>query len=1075
MGSRRAPQFGLCLFEDLDSELAPQGTDPLESSFSQAGPHPGICEPADPASRWRPYMLAAQSVALSLITLRPGYVRQGGGGAAVAYRLASDSDDEDYRGWSPPNLLTDWTAPPSLWSSGFDAAIANSAIAAHPTTGVLVVIVGGSAATARTHRYDPRTETWSVGYAWPQGLPMYRALAYDPEVAGRLLLWAADGDSGSSDQIAYYSDDDGDSWTLYSVGGWDSDASGGALSIGVAPGIEWLAASFDALHYSDTRGVTWTETEDVSTHGAQFQVLRLPGAWLVLYRSDTDNYPCARLLTSARSSFADAEEIVIEATACGTVRGVVDDDGRIWVFTAPTGAGQPPRDVHFSATGTSWAKFRWGLQHTGSASGSGPCKLVASSGRVWLLTVTSSSGGSNPTTNELHLLSLGGWGTTESGSGLIDSYRTGIDRHGWGNYSGPSPNAEAIGTYLPYDEPSDVGGDWTDVDAGSGGAMDLTVEAALEVSTASTTANGKQFRRSASGSLDTQVGWAKLHVIDGGANVGTAGSPLSKASANPELSDGAYRYRAQIRLGADGVRVVDSGSTNLGLLALDGTALTHLRWHLTKGKIWVWARQSGTKWQPVCSGATVPDDGASAVTEDRLTWGNDTLGSSATTSYWQAVGAAAGGAWHEGIDAPADLGDSPADRVLGLRFGRALAPGTYPVPDATASDESLGRLGATGGPTYTGELVELPVAYTHGIEQCSPFQNPSPWTYWESTDGSADQEIVWDAGADHGRYRGGALALVVQQARIATALFRIEDGAGGWTTLGTLDLGVEIDYTLDGDTLIDNGTGRSTRYYREDELKGGWVAIEVGAGLEHREIVGNSAGYLDNTAGQQNVRIRLAGIDGTETASGVGRVYHHSGVLVVYPTTEQRRRALSVVIEDLGVDNDVSHRAGILYPGRVVGIGINPGWDWSRTLRLERSVERALDGTPVVVRRGPSREVWGYSWVGGVPIYELRDQTELPDYVAVNNGLPIGTEMDAWGIWDLLDSHMQSGQVPCVVVPELPSSSSTLLAPDAHLYGTASADSYGVTGIAGLLGGTGAAVRVDGLTVEGYGRRRGRR
>lgn len=1076
MGSRRAPQFGLALFENLDAELAAQGAGALDSSYSQAGPHPGIAEPVDPASRWRPYMLGAQSKALRLITLRPGYVRQGGGGVAVAYRLGTDTDDEDYRGWSPPNLLTDWTAPAALWSSGFTASIPNSAIAAHPTTGVIVVLVGGSAATARTYRYDPRTDTWATGYAWPQGLPKYRAMAYDPEVAGRLLLWAADGDEGSSGQIAYYSDDDGDTWTLYSVGAWDTDASGGALSVGVAPGIEWLAATFEDLHYSDTRGVTWTHSEDVSAHGADFQILRLPGAWLVLYRADTTNYPSARLLTSARSSFADAEEVTIEATACGTVRGVVDEDGRIWVLTAPTGAGQPPRDVHFSATGLAWTKFRWGIQRTGSASGSGPCKLVASSGRIWLVTATTTTGGVNPTTGDLHLLALGGWGTTESGSGLIDSYRSGIDRHGWGNYSGPSPNAEAIGTYLPYDEPAQVGGGWTDVDTGAGGSMDLTVEPGLEVSTASTTANGKQFRRSAAGSLGTQVGWAKGRVIAGGPNVGTAGAPLSKMSVNPELSDGAYRYRVQIRLGADGVRVVDSGSTSLGLHALDGTALTHLRWHLTKGKVWVWARQSGTKWEPVCSGATVPNDGASAVTTDRLTWGNDTAGSSATTSYWQAVGAAAGGAWHEGIDAPADLDDDPADRVLGLRFGRALSPGTYPVPDATASDEALGRLGATGGPTYTGELVDLPVAYTHGIDQCSPFANPSPWTYWESTDGSVDQEIVYDAGDGHGRYRGGAVALVAQQCRIATAVLSTDDGAGNLTPIGTLDLGVDIDYTLDGDTILDQSTGSSTRYYREGELVGGWMAVELdgGGGLVCREIAANSAGYLDGTAARQNVRITLAGIDGTEAVSGSGRVYHHSGVAVFYPTTEHRRRALAITVEGLGLADDTTHRAGILYPARVVGIGIPPGWDWSRTLRLERSVERALDGTPVVVRRGPSREVWGYGWQGGVPLYELRDQSEDPDYVAISGGLPIGTEMDAWGIWDLLDVQMEAGQVPCVVLPELPSSSSSITNPDLHLYGTASADSYNVSGLAGLLG-TGAVVRVDGLTVEGYGRRRGRR
>lgn len=1075
MGSRISPTFGLVLIDRfLSGELSE-----TDSTYSQAGPSPGNPEPTDAASRWLPYIRGGQSNALRLITVKPGYPKPSGQGASVAYRLATDTANTSYRGWSPPNVITHWTAPSALWNV---TATTHYAFAANPVTGVIVVIVSdGTAANAATYQYDPRSDAWTTGYAWPAGLPTERAMAYDPDVPGRLIVWAGIGDAGDLGALSYYSDDDGDSWQLYSTGPWSHEVNG-SYSIGVAQGIEWLAVAVGASNiftwYSDTRGVTWTRNENINAYGTSFQVLRIPGAWAILYLADATNYPSVRILRSARSSFADAEEITIDSTAAGKIAGTVDADGRIWVITAPTGATAPARDVWRSNDGENWQQMWWGLQIPGSASAHTAYKLLSAVGRTWMLTTTTSSGGTNPTSADLHLIGLGGWATLESGS-LDGNYNSGRERFGYGTYAGSGSRSEALGLWLPYDEPDDVGGDWAPAVDGSGGTLDLTVEPGMEIDVAGAS-NGQRYRRTSGGSYATMAGEAIVRIAAGGPNLGSVTAPTTKISILPELSDGSYRYELEIRLGLDGVEAVDLGSspvTSLGTLALTGSTYTHIRWHITKGKAWVWARQgASTQWQSVADGGTLTNVGSTAVTHDRITWGNGALGSSDTVSYWRLVGASSGAGWHEGVEPIALLDLTLANRPIGLRYGRPATPSTaYPIPDASDAGEALGFLGTAGGPSASRETVDLPLQYRHGIDNADPLVEPSPHVYWESTSGATNQVLVWDAGTDGERWRGGAMALVALRARAASVELAIDDGGGGWTVLGTLQLQIEpgqaLEYLMTGSTIRPNsGSGDSlSRYFQEGELVGGHVRLDDGSDI-HREIVANSPGYWADDSTVQQMRITVDGADGTEVSPSSCNIYHHSGVLVVYPTSEITPQKIRVTVAGLAGDDEPTHRAGIIGIGRLVAVGGVPGKDWTKRIDLARRIERAADGAPRVVRDGPSREVWSYGWTDGALLQDLRLLSEDPDYFGISGGHPIATKGDAFALWRYVDDALQSGEVPCVVIPVLPTTSGTsLLDPTRYLYGLMVTDSYLISGVTGVEG-TNEGVRVDGVTIEGFGR-----
>lgn len=1063
---RRAPRFGLgLLYSGLRLEETEQGTDPFDSSYTQSGPGPGVPEPATATSRWRPYIRGAQSVALTVATVRPGWPSSSGG-AAVAYRLATDTDATDYRGWESHNLITDWTSPAAIWAShdgGDDAIVAN------PVTGQVVIVTGDPSGTdARTARYEPRNDTWTAGYNWTavQGLPVNRAAALDPEVDGRIILWAGTSGSGLG-SVAYYSDDDGDSWSLYSVGFWaQTPAATDRLSVAVAPGVDWCAVTNDETWYSDDRGLTFSRNEDASAEGTLLQVVRLGDSYVVLYLRDSDDHLCVRVLANARSSFVDADEVVVISAACELGAITVDHDGRAYVYgkvTATDGIR-----CATSTDGSTWNSMRWGTWAE-QAAGWKHMQAVSGGGSTYLLTHANSSGATLTATDDLHLFVLGGWSTVEHGPGVADDYATVRERIAWGEYLG-SADAEEIGVWAPFDVP-EFGAVWTRTTGGGGGARDLTVEPGLEIDT--TGAQSEVYSRSVATAYETNNGHVKLRIAVGGPDLGTAAAPESQAHVTITMADGAYTYAATIELGVDGVRVRD-GSTELGRLATSGTKLTHIRWHMTLGGITVWARQAGQTWQLVCEEEALADGGAT-VTGDRVAWGHSVLGSDATVSYWQFVGCSGGGSFHSGVDALADLDLDTTDGVRGLRFGRSLPPGaSYPLPEATDVDagEDLGYLAAAGGPTVTGEVVELPVEYVHGVDRLYPDLSPSPSEYWEAEQGATDERIVWDAGADLERWRGGALCLVALRARLSTVLFRQDDGAGGWTTLGTLDLKLaDVEYQLIGRSMSPNvGSAAIARYINEGELAGAWVRIEAGGAgaLVHRRIASNSAGYWSAASGVQKLRITLEEVDGTEDATGTGSIFHHSGVLVVYPSADTPRRALSVVIEDLGLDasDTTPYRAGLLAPGRIVGVGATPGWDWERRLEVPMQVDRGADGSPRVTRLGPTRQVWSYGWQAGVMLQELRLEADPGDWVGIGAGVPIGTEQDAWQLWHYVDHLLEGGEIPCVALPYLPQTSGTTITdPTLYLYGVVIADSYTVSGVVGNEG-SNEVIRPDGITIE---------
>lgn len=1056
--------------------LVAKGAGVLASAYTEAGPEPGHPVSQEAGSRWRPQITQAQSESLEVYTARGGYA--GRNQASVLYRLDSETTQFDWRGWDEPNCVTEWTAPNDTWGSS--ETWDRFACAVIAETGVIVVVgwddVG--VGTVGSWSYNPRTGVWTVLGSIPLGSAFYSAdaplgMVYDPDY-GRLILYTGETGADSPDgQVAYFSEDAGVTWSLYARGFLDISAgsanSDGAYRPVVHPTADWLLVRVSETDGTGTgrqlassdRGVTWDDIGSMSG-GTGFWPVLGPIGFVVLYiDSGAQQYLRCKTLGAARAAFGDATEVTIsDAREYSIAWGACDADGILYVYAlGEAGAADQCWVFRSLDGGLTWTEYTWLAWETGSSTKKPePMGCVASAGRVWTMCTLV---GDTSTDGTMSLIGMGGWSNVAGGVGEDKSLR--FNRVAWGSHDAASDAWGAF--FVPFASPEDIG--WTR-STGTGTRSLSPVSGAGLLLT--TTAGQAELYNIAFGTnKDYCTGIAKFQVASSGSStLATIGTGNTGCFILPALRDnGVYGYDAQIDIGTDGIQVRD-GSTIRGTAALDTTAQpTYVRWFLTKGHVWVWYKTSPLdKWTyigaigTVETGLTISDAGAGTATDDRLVWGQ---GSTAVGKcLWMMVNGAVQADAEWGVDSIAEALDASVTTLTGHQWGKSV-PGfgeAYPVPEGTGTSEELSLITARGGVTRIGEVVDLPAVHLYGVDNLHPDQSASPRDQWRAT-GTSEVRFVYDLGDES--WFGGAFAIVALNCDFREAILQLDDGAGGVTTMGTLDKGsVTIDYTLVGDTLIPrSGTATIDRYFQDGEATGGYVTMSTAGSPVARRIVSQTPGFWTTSASQQRVRIRVEGLDGTETASGSGAIVHPSGIQVIYPTTENHRRYLVLKLASGQAVPNSTYKAGILTAVRLVGLGSVANWGNQIQHVLQRAVTRRSDGGGSVRELGPLRRRVSYDYQ--VPLLEMRTLAIGPNYVGVQTGIAIGTQHDTWSaIVGMLANELRSGEMPVLFFPVLPAADGNILDKTLYVYGLWASESIDITQTQGKEG------RDEFLTVTGF-------
>jgi hypothetical protein len=664
------------------------------------------------------------------------------------------------------------------------------------------------------------------------------------------------------------------------------------------------------------------------------------------------------------------------------------------------------------------------------------------------------------------MLSFGGWSNVEHGS-LFAGFELRTARVGWGQYAGPLLTANVGATWVPCTLPDDpVNVDWSKTGTGN---IDLTQGPFGEIDTTSALL---YYETTWTGGGVGMAGHFFVEQVAGGASASNDIAAVARAA------DGTYDFRAAFRIEANAITVVDVHGSSTATTTVDTTDGVYIRWMIGVDStiptafVSAWYRLRGsTVWSVLEDAQSLTEKGSAREPDDGFAWGH--IASSTATSRWSVVGVAGAGSWHYGTRTFAQLDAGlPFTDHIGLSWGHPAPPrgtGGYPIPDATTSTENLGRIAVSGGPTQLADSVTLPVGYQYPAEAVYCTESPSPSRRWESTD---DSEVrwVWDLGV--ATWMGDAVGVAIVEAYARQWTLEYSVTGSSWVTAGTLDLaiGTGLSYTRVGNTVVPRtGTTDITRYIAEGELVGGYVILPLtlGGSAAYR-IAANSGGYWTDDA-VQRVRIRLEGdASGTDTAS-TGDIIAPSGVLVAYPASQVVARYWRVKAAASQVTPGGVYRAGLILPGRVVGLGAEPGWDYSHRMELSRRVNRLQDGTPEIEELAPPRRVWSYGWTDGLVVRDLRAKAnggDWADYVATSAGLPIGTAEDpAYSLWGLLEHALESGSTPCVLLSALPSSTASITDPSLWHYGVLMSEALGVVGVVGDEG-VSEVVRLDSVTFE---------
>jgi hypothetical protein len=114
---------------------------------------------------------------------------------------------------------------------------------------------------------------------------------------------------------------------------------------------------------------------------------------------------------------------------------------------------------------------------------------------------------------------------------------------------------------------------------------------------------------------------------------------------------------------------------------------------------------------------------------------------------------------------------------------------------------------------------------------------------------------------------------------------------------------------------------------------------------------------------------------------------------------------------------------------------------------------------------GPPRRRITYGW-SQVDLYALRTLSGAKSYVGISGGFALGSGEDPAGVIPgIVETQLRSGEVPVILLPRIPTSTSTITDPTLFLYGRLATDSIGRSVSQGTEG-VDEVLSLSGFTIE---------
>lgn len=1048
MAAYSQPYYRALLIPDWRIDGASVWT--AQSSYTQAGPHPGTPEPTQ-ATRMTleasgEYEGTAASI--SLRVTKPGHASRTGAGANVIYL---PSGETLWRGWDRPSTVVGQELLDT--SATYDEQSRGPHLVTTSTGAVICAYhelqESGSAAAyyVRTRTRAASTGTWAAavtaytgtsdwGHAVAASISNHAGPCLLALPGGRVLLFVTHEDVAANTATVrmFYSDDDGATWVLGSptclpasiatntytirriraayLDGqillilWRFDPSSGPSDVLLQYASDDLGGSFRQVSSTTNAGLP----DVVATEG------RLVVAYVPRSGESKAGDPCWSVLGSAWSPL-DEEYTATLGTRIGTADAATfdgnsnisqsaklclcaDERGILYAYWGDTDLYGAMQDGTLAATSGTWEPL-------GTSSGQPVFDLGAGDylreaactfqrGRVLL---AASNTASTATTDDyLAVWYLGGYTTTElPASELAIPW--------WIASSGSFANIPA--TWIPIELPQNTG--WTAAGTASSEAIGTSGTAwALNVQTSG---NVRYYSISPTASTAGVMATWVAKAISGVsfemqvtliASGGTAGAD------DYELI--VYMDQSVIAM-YDGATLRQSDTTAIGSGWVQFLAAAN------SGKASVWYREYDAdeerEWIALGTGETLTAQ--SIGTTNLVRFGtNDTSADDYQVEYLyfcHVSGAPVGNSLAAGQTNPNDLAGRP--------IGSApmyLHNGVW--------------VRATGGPAIgtgaAGDGWTIAPRYDYGVENLDPRISPSPRDAWRSTQVASDEYVAWQLDTVDDAYTPTDLYGVhLERINFGQALVEYHDGTT-WQSMMTITAAVLVTYAREGSSFI--LTYAATGYsgvLREDELVGGHLQLGTSSAATVRKINRSTAGSIVSGNGQRRPRIFCDSVAGGDSASGTGYLWfpRATGIArLTSATVQATMEGIRIRPDDNATFSDPPDgyfEIGACVVGSLYVLGFNPDLSRTRTRSANVDVVESVDGRKRSRVRGPSRRRLSLSWEG-VPtgeLYGLADRTigftdqDTGQIAALRHELPI--------LLDGLYDHLDGGNAPIVYLPSL--------------------------------------------------------
>lgn len=980
----------LCTPADVDLWAA-------ESSYTQAGPRPGIPVPSQD-SQMALTSSGTQAAGSSILVQS---VRGGFPGTAAAqsiWRNSTDSNTTDWRGWNTPQVLEGWEVP--LWSSASTLTTQDPhALTLADGTVLAVCQVRDTTYTGTTGEY--RVEVFSRATStgvWSRilvyGQDTSPSVDYLPCLvllpSGRILCYHLMIDVGATRAgiRMWHSDDSGATW---SYGGDTLTPAAAIATATVTPTrlraayrdgqvlalLSWVYASGavsirnrvaqyascdDGNTFTPIGSVTgeWSPTDEsgTPTSGGYFEVV------------STDLGFCVSYLTAAKvqcrtvadaftpMSLGAAITVGVPASVCsdggtgataisdGDLALAADDAGVLYLYLRVIATGEgivltsTDQGGSWGGMGRSAAYTAHGYWHYQGASTDVPVDICAAWHRGRMLVLGNWRAGTGDED-----VSLGVWiqgGYTSIPMRILTMYNNPSDRAGWER------------TWLPFEEPQDSG--WT----GTGAATteDLVTPGRLQLTVAA--ANTRYYELVPAMSPATGMVVA-CEVLT------TAGSlSTNRVALAVRYSDGAVGYGVDIRFASTGYAVYDSTSAaQIGSnQTIDVTAGVEVLVAMYGDEVVVYHRARGSVasklWIAGPTSTALSDAGA--VT-DYVRFGVQATAATDDTTYWYRTCITYGGYAGQ----PITRASWPTDLI-----GRAYSSRPIYVDGGVS-------VRAEDGPTWIGDRWTISTRYDHEIRRC--YEDTSPRRTWRSTS-TAAQVIAFswrDGSGEDGYGEGGLLAIPILGSNVSQVTVALYDAdTSTWTTVGTAELGsgmVGMRASTAGPSSRPESTTDAANVprLRSNEFAGATFRINA---TYSRRIRCHTEGVWGKSATSRiRPTITLVDTTGAETAASTaaGIIPSQSVILVDLAGTAYSGVRLTIPQATGSVPQPAEsyYEIGYCRPMWVHLLARDPDWGQARSLSAGVEVVEARDRTRAARVVAPPRRALEVSWMDGI------DQSEI--------------------------------------------------------------------------------------------------